>query len=140
MVSGLFGRATLVHSAARAVGDVVVVKAVKLVVMSEVDIREASRIPSRPKALPTVVPLLSCSVKSVKATVLAENVVTAVESTLRPVTGGVGEGDAGVLPNAALPVTLIRTAGRGYKGVFVVACVRSQLLRNGSQRFGVRNQ
>ncbi len=113
VLSGRFGRAIRAHNAADAVGEVVVIKAVNDAVVSDVDILPASRRPSRPKALPVVVPLLRGRVKSVNGIVLAGKVVTVAESTVRPVTGGVGDGDAGTLPNAALPVTRILTGGRG---------------------------
>ncbi len=137
----------LVHNAVAVVGEVVVVKAVSVLVISELLIRAASRRPSRPNAFPTVVPVFRVKVRSVKTRGLAGKtggvagkVVTTPDATLRPVMGGVGLGAAATLPKAALPVTRIRTGGRGYSGVPEIASVRSQLLRKGSHMFGIRNQ
>src|SRR6478672_10464141 len=90
--SGRGGRGTLVQTPMGAVGDDVVVKAVRVLAISDVPIREASRSPSRPNALPVVVPVLSVRVKSVKDIVLLGNVVTLATGTARPVVGGVGVG------------------------------------------------
>src|SRR5205814_2037236 len=136
LLSGLGGRAMLLHVAVAAAGEDVVVKAVSVVEMSDVLIRDASRSPSRPNALPVVVPVLSVNIKSVKDIVLLGNVVTLATDTARPVAGGVGVGDAGILPKATEPVTRIRTGGLGYNGVEDVVSVRSQLLRNGFHKFG----
>src|SRR5438067_13777412 len=56
--------------------------------------------------------------------------------------------EAGTLPKATDPFTRIRTGGRKYPGVSdslldvfpALASAKSQLSRNGSQRFGRRNQ